>query len=56
MSINDVVEATDIPLNELNRVFLDFGMAGMISIQGRQVRFTDARNPALRHLVMSWAG
>lgn len=56
MSIKEVVEATEIPNSELNKIFLNFGMSGMIAILGRTVSFMEARNPALRHLIMNWSG
>ncbi|MBN2711277.1 MAG: cyclic nucleotide-binding domain-containing protein [Planctomycetes bacterium] len=56
LTLRDVMIRVEIPSSEFNRIFMTFGMAGLIEINERQITFNNAEDLSLRHMILNWTG
>lgn len=54
MTIKQLVTELDIPISELNRTLMTFGMAHLVQVIDRDVKFQETENKALRQKILDW--
>jgi CRP-like cAMP-binding protein len=50
-SVKEIVSLLEIPISDLNSIFMNFGMAGLVQLEGKSVKLNPAPTKALAQMI-----